>query len=117
MEEMYRMRIEIIIMVLHILQWNPRNLLANGQEFKKYINDLDVVCIQTWLQPQSDFISFGKVDRQKFRKCCKESAQLITLDGSIEESNNETTQHILKAASLSIPKRLHMAGKRLCCVE
>lgn len=51
-------------MVFHILQWNARSLLANGQEFKKIINDIDVVpdiiCIQeSWLKPHLDFVLRG----------------------------------------------------------
>ncbi len=49
------------IMTFLILQWNAQSLIANGQEFKKYINDLtikpDIICIQeTWLKPHLDFI-------------------------------------------------------------
>jgi len=48
-------------MVLHTLQWNTRSLTANGQEFKKYIYELDVVpdvkCVQeTWLQDRQEFV-------------------------------------------------------------
>jgi len=31
----------IIIMVLTVLQWNARSIIANGPEFKKYIDQLD----------------------------------------------------------------------------
>ncbi len=52
------------IMTFLILQWNAQSLIANGQEFKKYINDLtikpDIICIQeTWLKPHLDFILKG----------------------------------------------------------
>ena len=37
-------------MVLSILQWNARSLCSNGQEFKKYIEELsekpNVICLQ-----------------------------------------------------------------------
>lgn len=51
-------------MVLVILQWNARSLLANGQEFKKCVSSLSdkpqVICIQeTWLKPQWDFVIYG----------------------------------------------------------
>lgn len=51
-------------MIMHILQWNARSLIANGQEFKKYIYELevlpDVVCVQeTWLQQHLDFVIPG----------------------------------------------------------
>lgn len=51
-------------MMLIILQWNARSLIANGQEFKKYIDNLiekpHIICIQeTWLKPQMDFIIKG----------------------------------------------------------
>jgi len=47
-------------MVLIILQWNARSLIANGQEFKKYVEDVkekpNVICVQeTWLIPRLDF--------------------------------------------------------------
>lgn len=43
-----------------ILQWNARSLSPNGQEFKKFIEDLpnkpDAICIQeTWLKINLDF--------------------------------------------------------------
>lgn len=42
------------------MQWNARSLLTNGQEFKKYIEELSskpsVICVQeTWLRPNLDF--------------------------------------------------------------
>ena len=48
-------------MVLTILQWNARSLIANGQEFKKYVEDAkekpNIICVQeTWLIPRLDFI-------------------------------------------------------------
>lgn len=51
-------------MVLSILQWNARSLIANGQEFKKFVSDLqdkpNLICIQeTWLRPQWDFVIQG----------------------------------------------------------
>lgn len=47
-------------MMILLMQWNARSLLANGQEFKKYIEELSskpsVICIQeTWLRPNLDF--------------------------------------------------------------
>ena len=49
-----------------ILQWNARSMLANGQEFKQFIEDCenkpDIICIQeTWLKPHLDFIIYGYV--------------------------------------------------------
>lgn len=58
------------IMGFLILQWNARSLIANGQEFKRYVQQLkvkpDVICIQeTWLKPHLDFNIRGyKVIRQ-----------------------------------------------------
>lgn len=53
----------ILIMVI-LLQWNARSLLANGQEFKHFVNTLvekpDIICVQeTWLKPNLDFIIYG----------------------------------------------------------
>lgn len=47
-----------------ILQWNARSLLANGQEFKHFIKEIDekpvVICVQeTWLKPNLDFVIHG----------------------------------------------------------
>ena len=58
------MVIRTLIMVLHILQWNAHSLIANGQEFKRYLHKLevipDVVCVQeTWLKPELDFVIPG----------------------------------------------------------
>lgn len=44
-----------------VIQWNARSLLANGYEFKGYIDKLrnkpEIICIQeTWLKPNLDFI-------------------------------------------------------------
>ncbi len=55
----------LILMVI-ILQWNARSLLANGQEFKHFIRDRkinpDVVCIQeTWLKPNLEFVIHGYI--------------------------------------------------------
>ncbi len=51
-------------MMFIILQWNARSLVANGQEFKKFIDNLEekpnVICIQeTWLKARLDFIIKG----------------------------------------------------------
>lgn len=46
--------------MLRILQWNARSLLANGQEFKRYIDQSDskpdIICIQeSWLKVGVEF--------------------------------------------------------------
>lgn len=51
-------------MILTILQWNARSLISNGQEFKKYLSNIqdkpNIICIQeTWLKPQWDFVIQG----------------------------------------------------------
>lgn len=55
----------LILMVI-FLQWNARSLMANGQEFKHFINELevkpDVICIQeTWLKPHLEFVIHGYI--------------------------------------------------------
>lgn len=55
------LRVFFNIMVFHLLQWNARSLIANGQELKKFVADSevkpDIVCVQeTWLRPHLDFI-------------------------------------------------------------
>lgn len=57
---------------MYILQWNARSLIANGQEFKKYISELpqqpDIICVQeTWLKPNLDFIIRGYSSIRKDR--------------------------------------------------
>lgn len=57
----------IFIMVLLILQWNGKSLIANGQEF---LEDLpakpDVIClVETWLKPTQDFVIQGYVAVRK----------------------------------------------------
>lgn len=46
--------------MVRILQWNARSLIANGQEFKSYIDQSDfkpdIICIQeSWLKVGVDF--------------------------------------------------------------
>src|SRR4029434_3548717 len=58
---------------LTILQWNARSLVANGQEFKKFVYDLpvlpDVLCIQeTWLVPHLQFVVPGYTSVRKDRR-------------------------------------------------
>lgn len=62
-----------ILMVLFILQWNARSLIANGQEFKKFISDgsftPQVICIQeTWLKPHFKFVLQGYIAVRRDRK-------------------------------------------------
>ena len=57
-------RLVNLIMVFHILQWNARSLISNGQELKKAVGELtvnpDIICIQeSWLCPQVDFVIQG----------------------------------------------------------
>lgn len=59
-------------LMVSILQWNARSLIANGQEFKKLIRDLenkpDFLCIQeTWLKPCLDFVIPGYTCLRKDR--------------------------------------------------
>lgn len=59
-------------MVLTILQWNARSLISNGQEFKKYVEDLevkpDIICIQeSWLIPRLDFVIKGFISVRRDR--------------------------------------------------
>lgn len=56
-----------------IFQWNARSLIANGLEFKKFIEDekekVVVICIQeSWLKPHLDFVVCGYVDVRCDRK-------------------------------------------------
>lgn len=60
------------IFMFFILQWNARSLIANGQEFKKYVdgyqNKLDLICVQeTWLKACLDFVMPGYVCIRKDR--------------------------------------------------
>lgn len=64
------------IMVLIILQWNARSLIANGQEFKKYVEILNetpnIICIQeTWLVPRLDFVIKGYTSIRRDREIGK----------------------------------------------
>ena len=59
-------------MTLSILQWNARSLIANGQELKHFIEQLEdkpnIICIQeTWLKPTLDFIIYGYTAVRKDR--------------------------------------------------
>jgi exonuclease III len=56
-----------------IMQWNARSLLANGLEFKGYVNQMkdkpDVICIQeSWLKPGLDFVLKGYITVRRDRE-------------------------------------------------
>jgi len=60
-------------MVLIILQWNARSLIANGQEFNKYILNQercpDIICVQeSWLKPCLNFSLKGYITVHKDRQ-------------------------------------------------
>lgn len=70
------LKIVKVLMMFFILQRNARSLIANGQEFKRYVQELtnkpDIIRIQeTWLKPHLEFILKGyhniRVDREKDR--------------------------------------------------
>lgn len=51
------------IIIMLILQWNARSLLANGQDFKQFVASRrevpEVICVQeTWLKTQFDFVLY-----------------------------------------------------------
>jgi len=59
-------------MVIHVMQWNARSLVANGQEFKKFVLDLDhkpsIICVQeSWLKPNLQFTLPGYKSIRKDR--------------------------------------------------
>lgn len=59
--------------MLVILQWNARSLVANGLEFKGYLNKMeekpDVICVQeSWLKPKLDFVIKGYVSVRRDRE-------------------------------------------------
>lgn len=56
----------VLILIMLILQWNARSLIANGQDFKQFLvsrgEKPDIVCIQeSWLNPKLDFVLHGYV--------------------------------------------------------
>ena len=59
-------------MMFHILQWNARSLIANGQELKRFVDEFkdkpELLCIQeTWLKPCLDFVIPGYESIRKDR--------------------------------------------------
>lgn len=59
--------------MFYILQWNARSLTANGQEFKKSLEEFkekpEIICIQeTWLKPNLDFKINGYICERKDRE-------------------------------------------------
>ena len=60
-----RMGIKMIsLLMFYILQWNARSLIANGQEFKRFVDVFkdkpEMLCVQkTWLKPCLDFVVPG----------------------------------------------------------
>ena len=54
------------LLMFYLMQWNARSLIANGQEFKKFVDVFNgeyepaLLCIQeTWLKPCLDFVVPG----------------------------------------------------------
>ncbi|MGL5710892.1 MAG: hypothetical protein ACRCW9_08665 [Cetobacterium sp.] len=84
-------------MCFEVIQWNARSLLANGQEFKKYIEDLQqkpkVICIQeTWLKPHLDFKIQGYEGIRKDREIGTGGGIVTFIEQGVrfrEISNNE----------------------------
>lgn len=63
----------LIILIMLILQWNARSLIANGQDFKQFIGTREekpeVVCVQeTWLKPNLDFVLSGYIAIRQDRR-------------------------------------------------
>lgn len=38
-----------LVMVFHLLQWNARRSIANGQELKKFVEDSELSPDVTWV--------------------------------------------------------------------
>lgn len=62
-----------VILMLVILEWNARSLVANGLEVKGYLNQMeekpDVICVQeSWLKPKFDFVIKGYVTVRRDRE-------------------------------------------------
>lgn len=54
----------LFVIMVFLLQWNARSLLANGQEFKHFIKEQnvkpDIICLQeSWLKSSLDFVMYG----------------------------------------------------------
>lgn len=84
-------------MVLLIFQWNARSLIANGQEFKKFISDLDkrpdIICIQeTWFKPQLNFVLQGYQLIRKDRKNCNGGGVAIFIKQGVGYRNVEVSE-------------------------
>ena len=65
----------LLDLMVVILQWNAQSLLANEQEFKQFIVDMqakpDVICVQeTWLKSNVEFIIQGYVVVWRDRDVC-----------------------------------------------
>lgn len=65
-------RLIVLILIILILQWNARSLIANGQDFKQFIvsrgEKPDIVCVQeSWLKPNLDFVLHGYVTVRRDR--------------------------------------------------
>lgn len=55
------------------MQWNAKSLVANGQELKKFLDELEekpeIICIEeTWLKPRLDFVISGYKCERKDRE-------------------------------------------------
>lgn len=69
---MKRVTILLNFWMFYILQWNARSLIANGQEFKRFVaafNDKpEIICVQeSWLKPCLGFVIPGYESLRKDR--------------------------------------------------
>lgn len=58
------MKMIVMLLMFYILQWNARSLVANRQEFNRFVDEFkdlpELLCIQeTWLKPCLDFVIPG----------------------------------------------------------
>ena len=63
----------VVLIIMIILQWNARSLIANGQEFRQFIYSQqekpDILCLQeSWLKPNLDLIIKGYVSVRRDRE-------------------------------------------------
>ena len=62
-----------VLIIMLLLQWIARSLIANGQDFKKFVarreEKPDLICIQeSWLKPHWDFVIYGYVSARRDRE-------------------------------------------------
>lgn len=108
----------LILMVI-LLQWNARSLIANVWTATTVGSDhYPVLCTvggRTEVRKEGRIPKwiFEKADWDKFQKLSEETVTRIDMSGSIEDANRQVTSAIIRAAEEAIPKGKNKGNQKL----